>query len=131
MFKRGGRFDRFWRPLIGVIAAYAVAAQSLFIALGGFALAAHANDGPAAFELCLHDGQNVPDLPVGAPNHPACSHCIFCFAGSHHALIGSPLALFHRVDVAMIGAVTAPDKHCLPRLCAHAIASPRGPPPQA
>src|ERR1700761_8526469 len=78
-----------WRALVAIAVAYAVAAQSLLIALGGFALAAPASDAPAAFELCLHDGGAAPALPVGAPTHVPCTHCIFCFAGAHHAVIGS------------------------------------------
>ncbi len=35
-FGRGSK--RFWRPLIGVVVAYTVAAQSLLIALGGFGI---------------------------------------------------------------------------------------------
>jgi hypothetical protein len=57
MFKLRMRSKRPWRPLTGVLVAYAVAAQSLLIALGGFAIPAHANADPAAFELCLHDAQ--------------------------------------------------------------------------
>jgi hypothetical protein len=128
MIRFGKVSKRLWRPLIGVVVAYAVAAQSLLIALGGFTLPAHAGNEPPAFELCLHDGQAVPNLPAGIPGHPGCSHCIFCFAGSHHALIGSPPYLFHRVEVEIIGTLRAADKHCLPRLSAYSIASPRGPP---
>ena len=53
-----------WRPLTGALVAYAVAAQSLLIALGGFAIPAHANADPAAFELCLHDAQGKRGLPA-------------------------------------------------------------------
>ena len=31
-----------------------------------------------------------------------CTHCIFCFAGAHHAVIGTAPAIFHRVNVAMV-----------------------------
>ena len=75
------------RPLIGVVVAYSVAAQSLLIALGGFTLPAQADDGTPAFELCLHDGQGAPELPTSNPEHTGCTHCIF---GSHHAAIGAP-----------------------------------------
>jgi hypothetical protein len=122
---------RFLRPLIGVIVAYAVAAQSLLIALGGFTLPSSADAGAPAFELCLHDGQGTSGLPAGTPDHAGFNHCIFCFAGSHHALIGSPPALFQRVDVAVIETQRVPDRHSLPRLSAHSIASPRGPPLRA
>jgi hypothetical protein len=129
MFKRG--IKQLWRPLIGIVVAYAVAAQSLLIAIGGFSLAAHADLATPAFELCLHDSQGAPALPAEAPAHPGCSHCIFCFAGSHHALIGSPPVLFSRVDVAVIDVPLAADKHGPPRLSAYTIASPRGPPLRA
>ncbi|MGD0421503.1 MAG: hypothetical protein ABSA68_18290 [Xanthobacteraceae bacterium] len=129
MFNRG--IKQFWRPLIGVVVAYAVAAQSLLIALGGFSLPAHADVAVPGFELCLHDSQGAPALPAEAPAHPGCSHCIFCFVGSHHALIGSPPVLFSRVDVAVIDAPWVADKHSLPRLSAYSIASPRGPPLRA
>jgi hypothetical protein len=122
MFNRG--IKQFWRPLIGVVVAYAVAAQSLLIALGGFSLPAHADVAVPGFELCLHDSQGAPALPAEAPAHPGCSHCIFCFAGS-------PPVLFSRVDVAVIDAPWVADKHSLPRLSAYSIASPRGPPLRA
>lgn len=131
MRKLGRGTKHLWRPLIGVVVAYAVAAQSLLIAAGGFALPAQAGDGPVAFELCLHSTQGPPDLPAGTPNGSGCSHCIFCFAGAHHALIAAPPALFHRVDVAIIDAAQAADTHRLPRIAAHSIASPRGPPLRA
>jgi hypothetical protein len=126
MLKRGVK--QFWRPLIGVVVAYAVAAQSLLIVLGGFSLPARADAASPAFELCLHDRQNVPDLPAGIPGHPGCTHCVFCFAGAHQAVIGSPPALFARVDVKIIDAPAVADRPGLPRLSAYSIASPRGPP---
>jgi hypothetical protein len=128
MNKLGIGRKRSWRPLIAVVVAYAVAAQSLFIALGGFTLPARADTAAPAFELCLHDPQGAPDAPGGVPSHPACSHCIFCFAGSHHALIGPPPVLFHRADVEIVNVPWAADKHSLPHLSAYSIASPRGPP---
>jgi hypothetical protein len=131
MFRFGIKPKRLWRPLIGIVAAYAIAAQSLLIALGGLNLAAQASEGQPAFELCLHGGQGAPDLPIGGAGGPGCTHCIFCFAGAHHALVGSPPALFARVNVEIIGVLRTIDKHALPRLSAHSIASPRGPPLRA
>jgi hypothetical protein len=129
MFKLGMRSKRPWRPLTGVLVAYAVAAQSLLIALGGFAIPAHANADPAAFELCLHDAQGEGGLPAGTPDHSGCSPiCLFCFAGSHHALIRLPPSLYQRVDVEIIDTLCMADDRGLPRLSAHSIASPRGPP---
>lgn len=122
---------RFWRPLIGVVVAYAVAVQSLLIALGGFALAAApTNDASPAFELCLHDGGAAPALPAGAPTHAPCTHCIFCFAGANHAVIGSPPALIHRAHFEVIEISWTLSEYHPPRVADHLIASPRGPPPR-
>jgi hypothetical protein len=126
------RNGRFWRPLIGVLVAYAVAAQSLLIVLGGFTLPAQANDATPAFELCLHDSggkvQAASDLPAGNPDHSGCTHCIFCFAGSHHAVIGGPVAAVHRLDIEISIARWAADKSPRPSVPAYSIANPRGPP---
>jgi hypothetical protein len=121
--------ERLWRPLIGIVVAYAVAAQSLLIAIGGFQLIAHANDAPA-FELCVHEAQGAPP-PAGIPSHPGCSHCIFCFAGSHHAVIGSSPVLLTRVYVTVVDGARPVAAQIPPRLSAHSIASPRGPPLRA
>jgi hypothetical protein len=129
MFNRG--ITQFWRPLIGVVVAYAVAAQSLLIALGGFSLPTHADAATPGFELCLHDSQSAPALPAEAPAHPGCSHCIFCFTGAHPALIGEPPVLFARVDVKIIDAPAVADRPGPPLLSAYTIASPRGPPLRA
>lgn len=119
---------RLRRPLVGVVAAYAVAAQSLLIALGGFTLSANAGAGVPAFELCQHDVQDVPELPVGDSKHPQCTHCIFCFGASHHGVVAARPVIFERIDLATIDAPWPGDNHNLPGLRAHAIASPRGPP---
>jgi hypothetical protein len=129
MFMRG--LTQLWRPLIGILVAYAVAAQSLLIVLGGFSLPAHADTATPGFELCLHDSQGAPASPAGIPGHPGCSHCAFCFAGAHHALIGAPPELVSHVAIAAIDVPLAADKHGPPRLSAYGIASPRGPPLRA
>jgi hypothetical protein len=126
MLKRGVK--QFWRPLIGVVVAYAVAAQSLLIVLGGFSLPARADAASPAFELCLHDRQNAPDLPAGIPGHPGCTHCVFCFAGAHHAVIGSQPVSFARAAIKITNAPAVADAHDLPGLSAYSIAIPRGPP---
>ncbi|MGB7101630.1 MAG: hypothetical protein WBD95_23040, partial [Xanthobacteraceae bacterium] len=84
---------RFVRPLLAIAVAYAVAAQSLLLAFGGFAPAAPSDTSAPAFELCLHDGQAAPGSSDGVPSHPGCTHCIFCFAGSHHAVAAATPAL--------------------------------------
>jgi hypothetical protein len=127
---RGVGFRRLWRPFIGIVVAYAVAAQSLLIVLGGFSALAQTDIAGPAFEICHHDA-GTPASPVHVPDHPGCSHCIFCFAGSHHAVIGGPPSLFKPLDAAVIEAAVVLNRHDLPHLSAHSIASPRGPPLQA
>jgi len=119
---------RFWRPLIGVVVAYAVAAQSLLIALGGLTLPVQANEGLPAFELCLHDQQGGTGSPADAPVHSGHTHCIFCFAGAQLAAIQPPPVQFHRIEKGVVAVAWAADRNALPRLAAHSIASPRGPP---
>jgi hypothetical protein len=119
---------RFCRPFIGIVVAYAVATQSLVIALGGFALAAPAYDTSPAFELCLHDGGAAPALPAGAPTQAPCSHCVFCFAGANHAVIASPTALVHSAHFEIVEVSWTANKYCPPGIADHSIASPRGPP---
>jgi hypothetical protein len=128
VFRLSVNSRRFLRPLIGVVVAYSVAAQSLLIALGGFTLPAQADDGTPAFELCLHDGQGAPELPTSNPEHTGSTHCIFCFAGSHHVAIGTPLLVCHRMYVEGARAPSVGTDERLPRLPAYSIANPRGPP---
>jgi hypothetical protein len=123
-----GRSSRFCRPLIGIVVAYAVVAQSLLIALGGFALPAQANGDTPTSEVCLHDTQGAPELPASNPDHYGYTHCIFCFAGSHHAVIGGSAAVFHRVDIDIVSTASVAAESPLPRAPAYSIASPRGPP---
>ena len=124
----GRKRTRCWRALLSVVVAYAVAAQSLLIAVGGFSLPADAGQNPPAFELCLHDASGAPELPDSKPDLSACTHCIFCFAGTHHAVIGTAPALFHRINVAMVVVPWLGDLSGVRRLTRHTIASPRGPP---
>ena len=124
----GGLGACFWRSLLSVIVAYAVAIQSLLIAVGGFSLPADAGQNTPAFELCLHDAAGEPALPASNPDQSGCTHCIFCFAGAHHAVIGTAPAVFHRVNVAMVVAPWPRRPVRLRRLTGHTIASPRGPP---
>ena len=125
-FKLSVKSQRFLRPLIGIVVAYAVAAQGLLIAVGGFSPPANVGDDARAFEFCLHDAQDAPELPAGNPEHTG--HCIFCLAGSHHAAFGAAPVAFHRVHVETIDAPRVADRQHLPRLPAYSIAIPRGPP---
>jgi polyferredoxin len=122
------RVKRCLRPLIGIVVAYAVAAQSLLIALGGFAVPANASDGAPAFTLCLHNSDSAPSVPAGIPDHTGCSHCIFCFAGAHHAAVTPPSVVLVRAQFSFLEATWIADEHSPPRLVPYAIASPRGPP---
>ena len=118
---------RFWRSLLSIVVAYAVAIQSLLIAVAGFSSPADAGQNAPAFELCLHDTSGTPDLPASKPDS-GCTHCIFCFAGAHHAVIGTAPAVFHRVNVAMVVVAWPGDSSGPRRLARYTIASPRGPP---
>ena len=122
---------RYWRTLLSVVVAYAVAIQSLLIAVGGFSLSADAGQNASAFELCLHDISSTPEVPAGKPDRSDCTHCIFCFAGAHDAVIGTEAAVFHRVNIAMLIAPWLGDQSGLTRLTRYTIASPRGPPVSA
>jgi hypothetical protein len=124
----GGIGARFWRPLLSVAVAYAVAIQSLLIAVAGFSLPADAGQNAPAFELCLHDASGAPELPASNPDRSGCTHCIFCFAGAHHAVIGTTPAVFHRVNVTIAVVRWLGDTSGLRRLTRYTIASPRGPP---
>jgi len=128
MLNQDARRRGFWRRIIAVVVAYAVAAQSLLIVLGGFGLAARADQAPSGFELCHHDAEDSPAMPAGSPGHPDCSHCIFCFAGSQHALIGPPPVLFHRVNVVATQILPVAEKCCFAHRSGYSIANPRGPP---
>jgi hypothetical protein len=65
---------------LSVVVAYAVAIQSLLIAVAGFSLPADAGQVAPALELCVHDDSGVPDLPADNSDHSGCTHCILCFA---------------------------------------------------
>jgi hypothetical protein len=125
VFRLSAKSKRVLRPLAGILVAYAVAAQSLLIAVGGFYFG---GDDAPAFELCQHDAQDTPESPADNPDHTGCTHCIFCFAGSHHAAIGAAPIAFHRVHVETVDAPRVADRQHLPRLPAYSIAIPRGPP---
>ena len=126
-----GRRSRLWRPLLGIVVAYAVAAQSLLIALGGFSLPGQAIDGPPTFELCLHDSQGAAQPPAGIPDHSGCTHCIFCFAGAHHAVVDSAPEMARRIVVTAVETPRLLIDRGPSRLPFYAIAHPRGPPARA
>jgi hypothetical protein len=119
---------RLWRSLLSIVVAYAVAIQSLLIAVAGFSLPADAGQNAPSFELCLHDASGAPAVPASNPDQSGCTHCIFCFAGAHHAVVGTAPTVFHRVNVAMVVVPWRGGASGLRRLTRYAIASPRGPP---
>jgi len=119
---------RLWRSLLSVVVAYAVAVQSLLIAVGGFSLPVGSGENTPAFELCLHDTSGTPSLPADKPDLSGCTHCIFCFAGGHDAVLGAAPAVFHRVNVAMVVVPSLDGASGPRRLTRYTIASPRGPP---
>ena len=128
VFRLSVKSKRFLRPLISIVVAYAVAAQGLLIALGGFSLPANVGGDTPTFELCLHDAQDALELPAGNPDHTNYTHCILCLAGSHHAAIEAAPVAFHRVHVETVDAPRVGERHHLPRPPAYSIAIPRGPP---
>jgi len=118
----------FWRPLIGIAVAYAVAAQSLIIVLGGFGLIVPADQGVPGFAICHHEGSDAPAAPAGAPGDPACNHCIFCFAGSQHVVLASPPTLLRDGVAEVVEARPRAASHIVILRSAYTIAIPRGPP---
>ena len=118
----------FWRALLSVVVAYLVAIQTLLIAIAGFSLPADVGQNASAFELCLHDVSSTPEAPASKPDLSDCTHCIFCFAGAHHAVISTAPAVFHRVNVAMVVVSRLGETSGLRWLTRYTIASPRGPP---
>jgi hypothetical protein len=128
-FRLSVKLKPFLRALIGVSVAYAVAAQGLLIALGGFAPVAQAQDVGPAFELCLHDSQDAPaQPPASTPDQSGCTHCLFCFTGAHQALVAGAPATFHRVEVQLAAAPALASESARPRASPRSIANPRGPP---
>jgi hypothetical protein len=124
----GQNGTRYWRSLLSVVVAYAVAVPSLLIAVAGFSLLADAGQNAPAFELCLHDSSGASEVPASKPDFSDCAHCIFCFAGVHHLVIGAAAAVFHRVNVAMVVVPWRGDRSRLTRQTRYAITRPRGPP---
>jgi hypothetical protein len=119
---------RDWQALLSVVVACAVAVQSLLIAVAGFSVLADVDRNTPGFELCLHDTSGAPELPSDKPDLSGYSHCIFCIAAAHDALIGTAPALFRRVKFAMMVIPWFGDTSGLRRLTRYTIASPRGPP---
>ena len=117
-----------WRSLLGIAVAYAVAIQSLMIAVAGFSLPAGVGQNGPAFELCVHDASGAPTLPASKPDSSGCPHCIFCFAGAHHAMAGTAPVFFGRVEPAEVIVPWLGNERSVALIVRHTIANPRGPP---
>ena len=126
MGTRCAGFKRSWRPFLCIVVAYAIAIQSLLLVLGGFAPAAQIGSAVTGLELCHQDAQAPVEVPAKNSDRP-CAHCMFCFAGVHHAVISTVPAVFHRVNIAMVVVSWLGETSGL-RLTRYTIASPRGPP---
>jgi hypothetical protein len=131
MLKIATKSRRLGRPLMAVVVAYAIAVQSLLVALGGFSQFAAVTDAAPAFELCHHDADGAPASPAHTPDHSGCNHCIFCFAGAHQALIGPAPFFSQAADIILVDVTRVADTHRPPTLPAYSIAEPRGPPLRA
>jgi len=128
MIRRGT--GGFWRRLAAIMAAYAVAMQSLLIAVGGSAVPSSADQASLGSALCLHQGGSGSHLPADVPNHPEWTCCILCVSDPHHSLIGTPFVI-HRTSAHASSAYWSTEVGPTGRLPAHSIASARGPPPRA
>jgi hypothetical protein len=128
MSELGSMKTRIGRSLLSVIVAYAIAVQSLLIAIGGFSLPADAGADAPAFALCLHDSSGAEKLPAGNPDHSGCTHCIFCFAGAHHAVVSAAPMFFGRVEIAAVVVSWLGHERSVARHFRYIIANPRGPP---
>jgi hypothetical protein len=122
----GRKGKRFWRSLVGVVVAYAVAAQSLLVVLAGFSPTDIDQNTPV-FELC-HDASATPERPDTNSDYLVCTHCIFCFAGAHPAVVGGSNAVLHRIDFEILVVASINNESLRPNTPSHSIASPRGPP---
>jgi len=128
VFKSHVGSKRFFRPLTSVIVAYALAIQSLLIAVGGFYALAQAGQDAPAFAVCLHDTTGAPAAPASKPDFSGCTHCIFCFAGAHHAVIGVAPVFFGRAKLTAVIVPWLGDEHSVAQFVRYTIANPRGPP---
>jgi hypothetical protein len=128
MGELGGMKTRIGRSLLSVVVAYAIAVQSLLIAIAGFSLPADADLNAPAFALCLHDSSGAEKLPAGDSDRSGCTHCIFCFAGAHHALAGAAPVFFGRLRIAAVTVPWLGYERSVAQLFRYIIANPRGPP---
>jgi hypothetical protein len=123
---------KLWRQLTSCIVGYALVLQGLLLSLSGVpaALADHAGDGLASFELCLNstsgDASGAPDLPEGNPH--GSMHCDDCvLAGLQHlATPPSSFILFANANLGEIRWHVADWRDAIS--VEYRIQRPRGPP---
>jgi hypothetical protein len=91
------------RSFAAVAAAYALALQATFLAIG-FAMAAPA--GYAAGALCSHPGDATPDSLPGGGNRSCLAACLACCCGAQTAPAGA-VVVFAVAEKSLIAAPVA------------------------
>jgi len=141
--QRFNRSNRFWRSVVGLAAAYALAFQGILIGFSGAQLAATPYDHAAAgFELCLNGAQDEgaqdhrAQDDSGSPAAPAMprhlDHCTFCFAGVHHHALDAAAPSHAGYGSCGDGSALAAVTKSRPSDASdYSIARPRGPPVSA
>jgi hypothetical protein len=125
--QRSNRSNRFWRSVVGLVAAYALALQGILIGFSGAQLAATPYDHAASgFELCLNGSQDGSGSPA-IPQH--LDHCLFCFAGVHHCALDAATQSYVGYGSFGQGSALAGATRSRPSDSSkYSIARPRGPP---
>jgi hypothetical protein len=125
--QRSNRSNRFWRSVVGLVAAYALALQGILIGFSGAQLAATPYDHAASgFELCLNGSQDDSGSPA-IPQH--LDHCLFCFAGVHHCALDAATQSYVGYGSFGQGSALAGATRSRPSDSSkYSIARPRGPP---
>jgi hypothetical protein len=128
--QRSNRSNRFWRSVVGLIAAYALALQGILIGFSGAQLAATPYDHAASgFELCLNGTQDDSGSPAAPAIPQHLDHCLFCFAGVHHCALDAVAQSHAGYDSFGQGSALAGATRSRPSDGSkYSIARPRGPP---
>jgi hypothetical protein len=89
------RSSRPWRPVVALVAAYALVLQALLLGVVVASQAARAADGTADRIICLtHEGvaAPAPSDPSDGPNqHSDCAaNCLLCAEGIHAVALAPP-----------------------------------------
>jgi hypothetical protein len=122
---------RLWRPVVGIVAAYALVVQSLLIGILGATLAARAAGADAlpGYELCLSHDAGTANSPDNPAEHSNCTaHCLLCIAGGQKVVLAPANVPLGRIGVAVISIRwEAYDWRNPPAFC-NPVARQRGPP---